>query len=236
MQQVSAAVPKPLLRINGKSFLQWSIDSLPIMTGDQVFIMHPAAVPAAHVSKSISNDVNKVAQLIPVKNVTRGQLETASLAYSFIPQENSVCIYNSDTYFSAPDLLSVIQSDQWDGLIPCSVESGDSWSFCVVEGSQDRILPVTRVAEKQRVSRWCSVGAYWFRNVSILSDCTRVELSSKNLGAEIYVAPVYNRLIDQNLKIGMVPAQTFRPMGSVEQIEKYWGLTLAAVRAQNEPR
>lgn len=121
----------------------------------------------------------------------------------------------------------------WDGLIPCSVEPGNSWSFCVVEESKEQIRPVTRVTEKNRVSEWCSVGAYWFRDSSILRECTRLELSVQTIDGEFYVAPIYNRLIEQRLRIGMLPTQVFRPMGSIEQIETYWGLSLEEFRSQN---
>jgi NDP-sugar pyrophosphorylase family protein len=232
---ISATRPKPFLKLKGKSLLQRSIESLPLQNKDQLLILHSAIMTADELTAELA-PFRKICEVQTqlVAQLTRGQLETAILGLPEIPAGNSVCIFNSDTAFTCDGLLKAIDSLEWDGLIPCSQQSGDAWSFCDVIDPENTTPRVVKVAEKQRISKWCSVGFYWFRSKALLQDSAIQELAELPSKQEVYVAPVYNRMIAAGYKIGMNKVETFSPMGSVEQIEKYWGLSLSQMRTENE--
>jgi len=234
MQNISADIPKPLLKLNGHSLLERSVQSLPLKEEDQLVIIH-------------SHDLNQPSLLAGLgqfkthRNLkfietprTRGQLETACAALNTIPQGNSVCVFNSDTFFDCTSFLSAAVKSELDGLIPCSQQPGDSWSFCKVDGKKDSVYLVTEVTEKKRISPWCSVGLYWFKTKDLFRIYAELEMKRVPPNKEVYVAPMYNAMIEAGLSIGMLECEQFKPMGSVDQIEKYWGLSLAEVIEENK--
>lgn len=233
-KEISNIIPKPLLRLKGKSFLRWSLESLPLQESDYVHILYSPEMSEKQIHESLDGfpKIEKVS-LFPVLQQTRGQLETAMLAFPYLNPRASICIYNSDTFFSCQNFLDSMQSQKWEGLIPCCVQPGDSWSFCQISSKGSLVSEVLKVTEKLRISDWCSVGAYWFRDLKVLHEMAKTEICEKAAGQEVYVAPLYNRYIQSKFKIGMIECEDFRPMGSLEQIQNYWGLSLEEIKKEN---
>lgn len=234
--EISKTIPKPLLRLKGKSLLKRSIESLPIEKSDQLLVLHSSSMTVRALEQELSEWKNRCeVKTQVITELTRGQLETAWLGLGQVPDQNSVAVFNSDTFFSCPTLLQDMKSKKWDGLIPCGREEGTAWSFCEVENTSENPALVTQVAEKERISEWCSVGFYWFSTKELFAKYAAVEMNLR-AAREIYVAPMYNLLLQDHLRIGMNKVDRFLPMGSVEQIERYWGVGLAQMREENLSR
>lgn len=215
-------IPKPFLKINGKTLLHWSLQSLPIQSDDQVIIVllreHESWARAA---------VSDQAELYFLDQVTRGQAETA-LCVRHLLRHRKTVIFNSDTFFTQKSLSSLMSDDRIDGLIPCSRQSGSEWSFCRVE-PEGETYRATEVVEKKRISDFCSVGLYYFKNSEDFFGPVSEILSRPTdslLSTELYVAPFYQPMISAGKKIYAPLTDEFKPMGSVEQIEKYWSISL----------
>ena len=213
--------PKSMIDLNGKSMLERSIESLQLRSIDQLIII------------SIKSDFLPLnfpsinCHWLEIEATTKGQLDTFLLAKDIIQYEDIV-IYNCDTFFTSPDLLNLIQSDRYVGIIPCSVQPGDCWSFCQVD-SQFNVL---NVAEKERISEWASVGFYYFRGKDLLLNLAEVECRS-NQGKESYVAPLYNRYLAKGLKIQLALVDTFLPFGTIDQVKQYWNISIEELISQN---
>lgn len=119
-------------------------------------------------------------------HLTSGQAETAYLAQNLV-QHKSIAIFNADTYFQSYSLREMISKDDCDGIIPCFKASGNSWSFCKVKETES-VLSVIEVAEKVRISDWCSVGYYYFREGLDFFNAYEASLKLKS-DSERYIAP-----------------------------------------------
>ncbi|MEQ1823372.1 MAG: glycosyltransferase family 2 protein [Fimbriimonadaceae bacterium] len=131
--------------------------------------------------------------VIVLDHETKGQAETALLAKSKCEIDEPILIYNTDTHV-APAALVPPDFGSFDGWIPCFSAPGDKWSF-VELGEEDCAL---RVTEKQRISDHCSIGLYGFSSFKLFEEAY---LGAKAQPKEIYVAPLYNHLIDRGLKV-----------------------------------
>lgn len=80
-----------------------------------------------------------------------------------------------------------------DGIIPCSIEEGNNWSFCAADANGK----ISKVTEKDRISDYCSVGFYYFRSSRDFIQYTEKELArlTEHSNTETYVAPLYNLMI-----------------------------------------
>jgi hypothetical protein len=126
---------------------------------------------------------------------TKGQLETLEiglkLAGNFYKLDENLTVYNGDT---------IRKSTTWDGFkgdgyIEVFEAEGSHWSFV------DKLGIVNQVAEKHRISNYCSSGLYYFNRIDLLLDnydAYKMKGVNEN---ELFVAPFYNYLIQNNFEI-----------------------------------
>ena len=78
--------------------------------------------------------------------------------------------------------------------------SDPKWSFAALD---DRGR-VTRVAEKEPISTYATVGIYNFaRGTDFVRGAEQMIARDIRVNGEFYVAPVYNELIEQGARIGV---------------------------------
>ena len=233
MKDVHASVPKPLLLLQGRTLLEHAIECLPVQPEDRVVVVGQRAHRLERCADRLYSrfEKNKI-EWVGIDKPTRGQLETAMIAARTALAHESIAIFNADSMFACHDLLSTMLEGHWDGLIPCSKEKGDAWSFCAVENEHVSPMVVTQVTEKVRISNWCSVGFYWFRDAREFLKQANLELQSP-AGVEPYVAPLYSRYLKENRKIGALKTDVFKAMGTLAQLNDYWKINLSELQREN---
>lgn len=233
-KELAPLVPKPLLRLRDKTLLEWSLESLDLLPTDElVIITQKKDKVAASLSAKISNMFFYTnVHFLEIEAITSGQLETALLAQDYIEQCDSLVVFNCDTFFRSNELQKMQASGQWDGIIPCSNEPGDSWSFCLV-GKDGKVEKVT---EKERISNSASVGYYYFKDAKKFINKTKEYLKGLDKKNECYVAPFYNLLLKDGLKIAAPHVDFFYPMGSQNQIVNYWKIEASEIERNNSKK
>ncbi|MEQ1721804.1 MAG: sugar phosphate nucleotidyltransferase [Pseudobdellovibrio sp.] len=220
LKEISADVPKPLLLLNNKTLLERSLESLTVQKGDQVIVIHRFDSTNKELQQEFLTKTEYPITFFKISKLTSGQAETAALAKNIIAHDQ-IAIFNSDTFFKSTNLLSAMNEERIDGVIPCSKQSGNAWSFCLTEG-RGPFYKTLVVAEKNRISDWCSAGFYYFRNKE---DFFNLVESEKPKNGEFYIAPLYNKLIELNKNIITVDCEEFKPMGTLDQIFDFWKVT-----------
>jgi hypothetical protein len=137
---------------------------------------------------------------------TGGQAESVELSLTSAPEEEELFIFNIDT------VLFNFEKDAARGEVAGYLEvfrgEGTHWSF--VEPSSNRPGHAARVVEKERISDLCSNGLYYFANVRTFADALDAyRLKYHGVAGELYVAPLYNELIEQSLPVSykLVPTK-----------------------------
>jgi dTDP-glucose pyrophosphorylase len=139
--------------------------------------------------------------MLYAKKVTKGQAETVSIGIkkSIISENEPIVIFNIDTFrsgFKFPQKIS-----EWDGYLEVFKGDGDNWSYAKTESENS--TKVIQTAEKVQISNYCSTGLYYFKSVKLFNETfeSRKPISETSLIKELYVAPLYNWLIQQNKNI-----------------------------------
>jgi dTDP-glucose pyrophosphorylase len=228
LKDISAFVPKPLLLLNNKTLLERSLESLTVQKGDQVIVVHRFDALNEDFQKALSQKLGYHITFLKILELTSGQAETAALTKNLIVHDQ-IAIFNSDTFFKSRNLLKAMSDERFDGVIPCSKQNGSAWSFCLTEG-EGPFYKTLVVAEKNRISDWCSAGLYYFRNKE---DFFNLVESEKPKEVEFYIAPLYNKLIKLKKNIITVDCEEFKPMGTLDQIFDYWKVTKADFVKEN---
>jgi dTDP-glucose pyrophosphorylase len=141
------------------------------------------------ISKTNINDFD----IICLNHDTNGQADTVYKATKEIANQE-LYIFNIDTI-----LTNFIKHDLKDdeyGYLEVFKDKGSHWSF--IENDAEK---VTKVTEKIKISDLCSNGLYYFKNSDDFNKAFLNPNQNGNHSSEIYVAPLYNQLINEGKKI-----------------------------------
>lgn len=200
--------PKYMLTAHGKTLFEHAISSFSDYFNKEPFLFIIRDVYGTH------NFVKLQAQSMGIKNFhivnleqeTRGQAETVTLGIEGwkrqveTEEDCHITIFNIDTF--RPNFVYPELDKLGDGYLEVFRGTGDNWSFAkpVAENSTQ----VCQTAEKNPISDLCCTGLYYFKSLSQYLDAYYAYLDkpvdSWEKG-ELYVAPLYNYLIDKGLDI-----------------------------------
>lgn len=205
---------KPLIRVNGRTLLEWSLSCVP---GWNVFPV---------VRDKQRDLIEHLRSLFPsssptiIPGSTPGAALTVLAAAIGLPQDEPVAVMNCDQWFTLPESWNSLMGKAvaWDGFILTFPGAGPAWSYAVVNGNQ-RVL---HVIEKQEVSRHATVGFYWWRRAGDLvrSVCAMVAAGQTTKG-EFYLAPSFNALPLDRCHVAAVPVAEFVGLGTPEQVKAF---------------
>ncbi len=219
-REAGYSVPKYMIEAKGKTLFEWSLESLIDYNSyveKYIFVVKKEDNAGDFIKSKCKNYNIKNIEIIELDTLTDGQATTALIAVNHCDNDESIMIYNIDTYIEPYELK---YSDiSGDGYIPCFNADGDHWSFV----RNDEFGQVVEVREKERISNNCSLGAYYFKSAELYrniyneyySDNSKIEKKEK------YIAPMYNYMISKgyNLAIGLVDAKKVHVLGTPEELK-----------------
>ena len=159
-----------------------------------------------HLMYGVKAEIRRISQIlniydfkiIEVDEPTRGQADSAKLAFPVCIANQPILIFNIDTIHLA---LNPLFDDKYDGILETFKAKGDHWSFAKVDENN----LVTKVEEKKRISANCSNGLYYFKNYNLFNNCYSETYFSSNKEFdyldETYIAPIYNNLIKNEKRV-----------------------------------
>jgi dTDP-glucose pyrophosphorylase len=199
-------LPKYMLKANNKTLFSYSLKSFTNYYETQEFIF------IGHDYDGVKDFIDLETKLLGIKNYqivllneqTNGQAETVFKGLASISEDNEspITIFNIDTFrpgFKFP--IEFLKADI-DGYLEVFKGDGNNWSYVL----PDPIIKnkVIKTAEKNPISNLCCTGMYYFNSISLFNhafdEYKHVALKSMGL-KELFVAPMYNILIEQNYNI-----------------------------------
>ncbi|MDR6183341.1 glycosyltransferase family 2 protein [Asaia bogorensis] len=196
-------VPKYMLPLHGKSVFAHSIESFSAYFESHpfVFIARTVADTEAFIRREIGALGIRDARVVILDHETAGQAETVEFGVkqAGMSAESPLTIFNIDTFrpnFRFPQGAWFRKSD---GYLEVFRGSGANWSYVGAAENSDEPLAV-RTTEKQPISDLCCDGLYHFaRSGDFLKALEQERLTPSS--PELYVAPLYNHLIRDGMKI-----------------------------------
>ena len=133
------------------------------------------------------------AHVIELDELTEGTACTIMKAREHFEDGSSIFISNCDQWVDwEPKKFKMIASQhEVDGIImnfPCP-ERDPKWSFAEVDGMNN----ITRVAEKDPISEWATVGYYYWRDGRhFIQSVENMIAADDRVNGEFYTCPTYN--------------------------------------------
>ena len=221
-RKVGYNCPKYMIEAKGKTLFDWSMDSLVgynKCVSKYIFVVRKEDDSEAFISNHMKNYEISNIEIIGIDYLTDGQATTCMLAIPYCDLDEEIMVYNIDTYVEPNEMK--YEDNSGDGHIPCFHADGDHWSFAKLDENGS----VIEVREKQRISDNCTLGAYYFRTAGLYkrlyekyyADDSKMEKSEK------YIAPLYNYMIQQGMKvtISTVDAHKVHVLGTLEELREF---------------
>tara|TARA_E500000331_G_scaffold354289_1_gene406937 strand:- start:1024 stop:2100 length:1077 start_codon:yes stop_codon:yes gene_type:complete len=219
--------PKFMIEIKGKTLFERSIDSLPINISKKIIFIcleeHEKIFKVSEFIKKIMEMKypNSKYELVFIKKITGGQVETVLYAKHLIRPENSMIIYNIDTQFVSTRLKSKIltmKNRNIDGLLGCFESNDQNLSFIKLNEKGF----VEEVKEKEKISNYASTGLYIFTKAKQFFEAGEEMILKENkVKNEYYVSEIYNMLLKLNTKFEIDIAEEFTPLGTPNDLKKF---------------
>ena len=239
--------PKPLIDVHGSPMVTWATRSLPffdfseaadekvrLSPGDVTFVVLVDHERDHGISKSLHEIYGEGVNVLVIPELTRGAAETVYLARKFIDPEGPLIISDSDHFFDGSVLEGLIVSSDSTvaGIIPVFRAPDDGvarWSYSAVDPDT---AEVTQVGEKDadlmRKGAWANIGAYYFSKGRYFLDEVRstihgTELTDEPGKNEFYVAPIYQRLIENGHRVLAARTPRVWGLGTPSDLEFFLG-------------
>ncbi len=218
-------LPKPLIRVNGKTLIEHSIESLNI-EGFFIFITRKFE------KEEYNDQLSDILKTLKPNSVeirldysTSGAVETALSAKKFINNDEGLIITNCDQRleWDSSVFLDFLSSENLDGCVVTYDSDNPKNSFAILDESGF----VTEFVEKRAVSRHSLVGVhYWKRGSDFISSGEKhLNQFKSNNQKECYISESYNYLIQegQKMKCFKITNNEFIPLGTPYDVSIYQG-------------
>lgn len=219
-QQVGYTEPKYQIQVRGGSLFYWSMCSLQdFFAQDFIFIVKKVD----HAREFIAGECKKLGiytyRIIEILEPTDGQASTVLAAADEWKKNDGLLVFNIDTYIKGEEISR--NKLAGDGFIPCFHGQGDHWSFAKLNKKGE----VIEVREKQRISEYCTLGAYYFKSCKLYETLYYdYYKGNEHLEkGEKYIAPLYNALIRRGGKVYISVADILNVhvLGTPEEVRMF---------------
>lgn len=212
--------PKPLIEVNGRPMFVNALESIRNLAFSKLVII-TLKEHEEHfgVTKYVKDFVNYETVIVQLEAITEGQLSTVLAAKSFIDTQEDVLIVSSDTIIDSDLHLDILRKPvSSKGLISVANMPGESWSFAKI----DHEGRVVQVAEKVKISDHASTGMYYFSHgADLVAFGEEIIRNDERTKGEFYVIPVYQKMINKGMDVGITKAHAMWDMGTPDALNEY---------------
>ena len=208
-------MPKALILAKNKHVIDWAMDSVDTKDCNLIFMVRVDHVYNFSIDKILKQKFGEDITIVKLNKVTRGALETCTLAREHIDKDLPLIVYTPDVHFGPVFNPDTISNDSDGFLLTFTANSPDhSYSEYDEEGI------VSNVVEKEVISKEANVGLYHFKSgktfLKYADEMIQNEIMYKN---EFYIAPMYNLMIRDGLKITAANTEKMHVLGTPHQFE-----------------
>jgi NDP-sugar pyrophosphorylase family protein len=199
------SVPKPLIELEGRELYRHALDSLNLLEADEykyTFIVREEFYDV--ISKQISKSYHD-ANILSVKETTKGALETVMLAEDYIEDNDYVIVMDCDLQFDSEDFSNELNDaiDTGEPMLLSFYSRDPKYSYVSCNIYNDPIL----IAEKEVISTNAIGGCYCLGSGKLFKKCAKMYIydfyKGKIKSPEIYISLIYNYIIKEGVDISI---------------------------------
>lgn len=213
---------KPLIKVNNKTFIEWSVDSVDFNAIKTQFIFIILENHRVLLEKHL-NEIKPDCIILSVPELTRGATETCLKAIDYINNDDPLIITNSDQIFewNKDKYLEYLNNTNTDADVVVVDASTNKFSYIEVNDNGYGI----RLTEKEVISNNGLVGIHYWKHGKYFIESAN-ELIFKNIRSknEYYISLTYNLLIEKGINVTsykLASNEKYLSVGTPEQLNEY---------------
>lgn len=219
--------PKPMIDVNGKPMFVIATQNVidlakPATLENLIFIIDDSMNDLFNLSKHIKKYF-KDAKVVTLSERTNGAASTVRAAGAYLDPTIPVIVANCDQLVEFKKDAAYNFSDvmkEYDAAIVVfdHPERDPKWSYAEI-GHQ---YIVKRVAEKDPISDFATVGIYYWSNAAMLfNSIGQMMIAKDRINDEFYLCPAFNYTIASGNIVSYYKIDKMHGLGTPEDLEKF---------------
>jgi capsule biosynthesis phosphatase len=212
-------LPKPLISVLGKPMVYRVIENLEAREDDTIHIIYNPELNNFRFESSLRKEFpNLNLNFISLSGLTRGASETILFGLNMMEEKylsGEFLIMDCDTFYG-DNILEKYRKCKNKNSIFYFIDEEDNPIFSYITIDENR--EVTSIKEKIKISKFANTGAYGFSDgFTLKSYCERILGQDK----ELYVSLIYQKMIEDGIKINSESIEKFYCVGTPLQLKIY---------------
>ena len=207
-------IPKHLIFAEKKQCIDWSMQSIELRDFNIIFILREDQINNFQYDEILKNKFGNDIKIVKVKDLTRGAVESCLSAKKYINNNYPLSIFTVDVAFE-PKFSKKTIPKNCDGFLLTFNANSTNYSYAKI----NKKGLVEKTEEKKIISNDALVGIYNFKHGKMFVKFAEEMISNNILSNnEFFIAPMYNLLIQKNLKIKSKMVQKMHLFGTPEEL------------------
>lgn len=210
--------PKPLIRIQGKPFFFWAVQSVMryIDIEDLRFVVLQGHVDKYYLDREIIR-LFPMANIVVIPDVLNGAVLTCQEGVKDFDDESPILFNDCDHAFVSEEFYRFLKrdnNDHVDGALLTFESDNRNYSYIIFNEERQ----VCGTIEKEVVSSEAICGAYFFKNASVFNSAAMSYLENCSY-SEYYMSGVYNELVKKHRVVEWFRVDEHLSFGTPEEYE-----------------
>jgi RpiB/LacA/LacB family sugar-phosphate isomerase len=211
-------VPKQLINIKDKQLIDISLDCLDTTDCNLIFIIRDEHVYNFRMDEILRMKFGDDIKVVVLDHLTRGSVESCLYASEYIDNDAPLVIHTLDIEFRPVFDPKIVGSLLADGVLLTFKSNSANYSYAKCNDENY----VTETAEKKAISSDACVGIYGFKRGSDFCKYAKKMIADDiRTNNEFYIAPLYNLLIEDGLKITTHSVEKMHVFGTPDEFNFY---------------
>lgn len=213
---------KPLIKVNGKSLIGYTIDSLDLKEHKHILICRDFKNGYLEELKVELNKCKIEYELVIIDKLTSGAAETCLLGMNNVDEEEEIIITNCDQYLKWDSKDFIKKSREYDSSVLTYNSTDPKNSFAKLKNNK-----IVKIVEKEVISNKALVGVHYWKKASYFIDSASQLIKELNQ-KESYVSETFNYLLKNNLNVGCIDigSGSYWSTGTPEDLSIFKGMII----------
>jgi beta-phosphoglucomutase-like phosphatase (HAD superfamily)/choline kinase len=218
-QDAGYDLPKPLIKIMGKTMIEQVLDRLDVSANDHIIIIYHQSLDEYQFSTIIRERYPYIS-LISLDKRTEGAAETVLYGIQRIQDHHKkTLLIDCDTLYHIP-IIENLRTLHTNATI-CFEDHDSHPIYSYVNVKDGRII---EIKEKEKISNYANTGAYFFQDIHELKDyCQDIIQRNQRYKNEYYISCVIQRMIESGKEFEaiIIKRTQYSSLGTPIELKRY---------------